>query len=343
MIFVMALGTLGLSTQGKTVKEYKEPASKAESSAKSFDILWRNPTDISSRNLIYGEGGRDRAPHGKMTFVKEDLDGTNPKFILHDSQGTKWQVKLGTEPRPEVAASRLVWAVGYFVNEDYFVKDLQIENMPPQVHRGQEMIGPNGFVHNVRLKRYSKDEKKIANWKWSQDPFRNTREYNGLRTLMAVINNWDVKDENNSVYEIKDANTRPERIFMVSDLGASFGTTHLVRHNQLTKGNLDYYKDTVLIRRIRSGYVDFATPQRPALVVLVNPKEFFTRVRLDWIAKHVPVDDARWMGHLLGELSPAQIRDAFRAADYSPNEVDGFATILENRIGQLNDLPSRPE
>jgi hypothetical protein len=336
MIVLLALGTATLSVPAKTAKEYKQAASKAESA----EVLWRNPADIRSRNLMYGAGGKEHAPHGKMMFVKEDLDGTNPKFILHDSQGVKWQVKLGTEPRPEVAASRLVWAAGYFVNEDYFVKDLQMEDMPPRVRRGQSMIGPGGFVHNVRLKRYSQDEKKIGDWRWSDDPFRGTREYNALRTLMALINNWDLKDENNSVYEIKaPANGQPERIFMVSDLGASFGTTHLVRHNELTKGNLDDYRNTALIRRMQPGYVDFTTPQRPALVALVNPKQFFMRVRLDWIGRHIPVNDARWMGHLLAELSPSQIRDAFRAADYSPAEVEGFAAILENRIAQLSDLP----
>ena len=35
----------------------------------------------------------------------------------------KWRVKLGVEARPETVASRLVWAVGYYANEDYFLPE----------------------------------------------------------------------------------------------------------------------------------------------------------------------------------------------------------------------------
>jgi hypothetical protein len=37
-------------------------------------------------------------------------------------------------------------------------------------------------------------------------------------------------------------------------------------------------------------------------------------------------------------LTPKQIRDAFRAGGYSPEQSEGFAIIVEKRIGQLNAL-----
>jgi hypothetical protein len=37
-------------------------------------------------------------------------------------------------------------------------------------------------------------------------------------------------------------------------------------------------------------------------------------------------------------LSPDQVRDAFRAAGYSPEEVDGFTAVVEQRIGELTEL-----
>jgi hypothetical protein len=83
-------------------------------------VLWRNPTDIKLRDLRYGEGGERHAPHTTVfAFVKEDLDGTIPKFVVIDNTGSQRTVKLGAEAKLEVAASRLVWAVGYFANEDY--------------------------------------------------------------------------------------------------------------------------------------------------------------------------------------------------------------------------------
>jgi len=44
------------------------------------------------------------------------------------------------------------------------------------------------------------------------------------------------------------------------------------------------------------------------------------------------------MGQLLARLSPEQIRDAFRAAGYTPEETEGFAKVVERRIGALTAL-----
>lgn len=296
-------------------------------------VMWREPADIESRDLFYGIGGKEHVPHGTVTFVKEDLDGTNPKFVVTDQDGQKWKVKLGLEVRPETTATRLVWAVGYYTNEDYFVQELQVRGLPAKLHRGQELIGLDGTVRNVRLKRESKEERKIGNWLWRHDAFTGTRELNGLKVMMALINNWDLKDENNGVYEEEG-----ERIYMVSDLGASFGAAGRTWPRQKSKDNLEAYQLSKFIRRVTASTVDFQVPARPRYVYWVNPKEYMGRVHLEWIGKNVPRADARWMGAWLRRLSPTQIRDAFRAGGYSPREANEFAGILERRIALLTDL-----
>ena len=120
--------------------------------------MWTDPVDITSRDLLYGPGGSAHVPHGPFTFVKEDLDGTSPKFVVKDGDGVKWKVKMGIEARPEIVASRIVWAVGYYASDDYFVPKLQVQGMPARLHRGQKLVGPNGTVCNVRLKRESTEE-----------------------------------------------------------------------------------------------------------------------------------------------------------------------------------------
>ena len=84
--------------------------------------------------------------------------------------------------------------------------------------------------------------------------------------------------------------------------------------------------------------VDFDVPRRPDWIVLANTPEFARRLHLRWIGRGIPRDDARWMGHLLAELTPDQIRDAFRAGGYAPREIDEFTDILEARIAELNRL-----
>ncbi len=67
-------------------------------------------------------------------------------------------------------------------------------------------------------------------------------------------------------------------------------------------------------------------------------KLFFDLVGSHWIGHHIPRADVRWIASLLEQLSPKQIRDAFRAAGYSPTEVEAFATALEARIASLARL-----
>jgi len=321
------LFTAGLVSGGDKKDKAADPAAIASAKA----VLWTDPADIASRDLYYGPGGKEHVPHGPFKFVKEDLDGTNPKFTIKDQEGVKWKVKMGIEARPETVATRIVWAVGYRTNEDYFVPELQVEGMPAKLQRGQELIGPNGAVQNVRLKR--EDEKKVGTWAWRDDPFSGTREFNGLRTLMAVINNWDLKDVNNAIYDVGG-----RHFFEVSDLGASFGCAGRCWPRDRTKGDVEKYKESKFIDKVTPETVSFETPARPRYVYAVNPKEYMSRIHLEWIGDKIPRADAKWMGSLLAQLSPQQIRDAFRAAGYSPAEADEFSKVMESRISALTQL-----
>jgi len=297
-------------------------------------VLWVEPTDLTSRDLFYGSGGKEHDPKGPFTFLKEDLDGTNAKFEVKDPDGVKWKVKLGAETGPETVASRLVWAVGYFTNEDYFLRDIAIVGLPGKLKRGQSLRLAGDKFDNVRLKRSEKGAKGEGYWKWKDNPFVKTREMNGLRTLMAVLNNWDLKDVNNSIIPGQNGSD----IYLVKDLGASFGTDHLVRSHDVAKGNTESYRDSRFIVKKNTQTVDFATPGRPSLAFAINPHETFSRTSMEWIGDDIPVEDARWMGGLLGQLSATQIREAFRAGGYGPEFTEAFAKVLEQRIADLKAL-----
>jgi len=337
-----------------TKKRHNAALGNAESAQSG--VLWLAPVDLESRNLFWGSGGESRAPHGtRFTFDKEDMSGSNPKLDVRADDQVKWKLKLGSEARPETAAARFVWAIGYFTTDNYLVPELRVDELPQHLHRGQNLVGPGGVLHDARLKRNPEGYEKAGTWKWKEDPFTETREYNGLRVLMALMNNWDLKDENNEVLERKKKNkdkesdpdhpdpdtpaaSRPERLFIVSDLGASFGTAGIGRQHNLRKGNLEFYKRSKFVVKATPEYVDFATPARPGMILLFNPQVYFMRVHLEWIGHHIPRADARWAGELLGRLSDAQIRDAFRAAGFSSEEIDGFTTIVEARINLLKNL-----
>ena len=327
---VVILPVPGAEKAGKDAK-----SRVTESAVSATPVLWRDPADLTSLNLFFGPGGKQHEPQPPFTFVKEDLNGTNPKFVVSDRSGVKWTAKLGTEARPETAATRLVWAAGYFADEDYFLADMTVDGMPSHVKRGQNLVGPGGVLHNVRMKRHMAGREKAGIWKWRDNPFSGTRELDGLRVMMAVIDNWDLKDVNNVIYKEKH---KPEPIYVVSDLGASFASANESFPLEHAKGNLEKYSGSKFIEKVTEDSVSFATPGRPSVMYAPALPRYMMRVKMGWIGKDIPRAHAKWMGELLSRLSPEQIRDAFRAAGYSVEEVETFATIVQRRISVLADL-----
>lgn len=305
--------------------------------AQSGQVLWQAPADLEQRDLLNGPGGKkDQPADGPFQFVEEKLGGTNPKFTATDASGVKWKVKLGAEARPETVATRFVWAVGYFADEDYFVQFAQLVGVPrSNLQRLNGWISKDSTITAARFEREFKAEKAHAQWAWRKNDFSGTRELNGLRILMATLNNWDLKDENNSVLRNKESG---RKTFEVSDLGATFGTNSYVAGHERSRGNLHAYEHSRFITHKTSDRVDFATPGMPTWVLIFNPKQFIARTRLRWIGRQIPRVDAKWMGILLGRLSSAQIRDAFRSGGYSQEEVERYSQVVERRIAELNAL-----
>src|SRR6266576_184188 len=327
-VFVLATALLSLLplAMGESPGEPSSPRPNA--------ILWKNPGDIRSRDLFYGPGGKEDQPKEPLTFEKEDNGGTNPKFDVRDSTGTKWKAKLGPEVRPETAATRLLWAVGFVSNQNYLLSDAKVNDMP-RLKRGQQLIGRDGDIRAVRLQKGPRG-KKVGTWSWRHNPFKGTREFNGLRVMMALLSNWDLKDENNAIYD--DTGKASSTLYEVSDLGASFGRSGDSYTNSITKNNLAAYKRSKFIAKVRAHDVSFNFPTHLPFLYVFNLPRFISYSRQHWIGQHIPRSDAKWVAARLSELSPKQIRDAFRAAGYSPEEVEAYASTVEARIAELQRL-----
>src|ERR1051326_3012470 len=182
--------------QKESKKEKKEE--RKEAAAQATPVLWKEPTDITSRDLFKGPGGDAMQPDlSKVTFESDETGGYSVKWNVRDGSGKKWTAKLGREGQAETAAVRLMWAVGYMTEVNYLVPCAHIVNAP-KPRKEIERCEGDGF-RNVRLKSKPEGEKTVGNWSWKENPFFRTKEFGGLLVMMALLNNWDLKDENNKI------------------------------------------------------------------------------------------------------------------------------------------------
>jgi hypothetical protein len=326
IIVILGVGGVDVDISGAE----QRATTKAIATSTSKPALWRNPGNVKSLDLFYGPGSKERAPKGPFTFVKELTGGATLKFEVVDQRGRHWIAKLGEEANSEIAASRLVWAAGYFTDEAYHMSEVRLPNMP-QTIRDSDSELKDGVLRNVRLEMILEEQKNLGEWSWSENPFVGTRELNGLRIMMALINNWDLKKANNAIYSV-GGSTR----YAVSDLGGSFGKTGGV--GSRTKSDLKDYAESKFIDKEEADVVDLKIKSRPFFLLAVDPYHYNKLASREKVGREIPRDDARWLGRLLSQLSTQQLRDCFRAAGYSPNEASGFALVVQRRIAALTRL-----
>ncbi len=123
---------------------------------------------------------------------------------------------------------------------------------------------------------------------------------------------------------------------MISDLGASLGRTG--NSFGRSRGVMKDYAETKFIKKVTPEYVDFVMHSRPFFLTIFYFPYYLSRTRMESVATHIPIADARWLGNRLGQFSPEQIRDCFRAAGFSPAEVEGYTRVVMQRIEALKKL-----
>ena len=289
----------------------KQPAPQGEK------VLWREPIDIESRDLFNGPGGESMKPNlSRVTFIRDQAGGGySINYRVRDGSGKIWIAKLRSEAQPETAAVRLVWAVGYMTEVNYLVPCVKIEGAPASSVKKCE----GGGFANVKFEARPATVKRGENWLWASNPFSGTKEFQGMIVLMSLMNNWDLKDDNNRIVFVPDAPGGPELRYILSDLGATFGKTGGFLSRSRNKPE-DFVKSK-FIEGVEGGRVKFAYSGKNS-----------------GLFSNITVEQARWIGSLLARLSDKQLSDAFRAANYPPEEVQMLTTATRARINQLVNL-----
>lgn len=286
------------------VKTQKKDKAKGLPPGKA--VMWES-VDTGSLDLYDGPGGDAMRPDlSRIEFIKEEKGGHNKKYRIKDASGKVWVAKLGREARPETAAVRLLWALGYKTEINYLVPTITIPG--------------KGTFQNVRLEARPDNIDRLEEWKWRDNPFVGTKELQGLKMMMVFMTNWDVLDLQNQVLDVGNENH-----FIVSDLGSTFGRLGnnnlpvIYRFGRKT-GSPKHYARTKFIREVEDG--------RVVLSYKGKNRGLF---------KGFTIDDARWLAARLNQLSDQQIGDAFRAANYSPADIATYTRAVKSKITELNN------
>ena len=299
VLFVFLFFIPGISAQKR-----KKPAANV---GHGKNVLWER-VDVARQDLFHGPGGEAMQPDlSRIKFIKQEKGGHNKKYRIVDGSGRTWVAKLGTEARPETAAVRLLYGLGYKTEINYLVPTITIPG--------------KGTFRNVRLEARPDNIERLYEWKWKQNPFVGTRPLQGLKMMMVFMTNYDVLDLQNKVLQVGD-----ERHFIVSDLGSTFGK---LGNNNLpiffrlgrSTGKPNDYIRTKFIRRVKNGKIELSYKGKSRSVF-----------------KNISMADGRWLYSQLRQLQDRQIEDAFRSAAYSPSEVEIYRRAVRNKIDELRNV-----
>src|SRR5258705_6820438 len=227
-----------------------------------------------------------------ISFIKEEKGGNSKKYRLRDGSGREWVVKVGKEAQSETSAVRLLWGVGYLTEINYLV---------PRV-----TIPGKGTFTNARFEARPEDWKRVQEWKWSRNPFIGTPEYQGLKVMMAFLNNWDIKDSNNQIIYLR-GNGGAELRYIISDLGATFGhasTTPLFWRFTRSRNNPTNYATSNFLEKLKGDrvYLHYGGKNRG-------------------LFRDISIRDAEWIGGLFAQFNDQPPSEALPGANHTPGQI----------------------
>lgn len=284
------------------------------------DILWQDRGDVSQLDFAAGPGGPDGSPQAPFDFVKEDTSGSYPKVTVKDARGRTWVVKFGREVRSEPFASRIAWAAGYYVEPSYFVPQGVIQGVH-DLHRARTSIESNGAFKDARFQVRDPEYVYSAkhNWSWKNNPFRGTREMNGLKVILMLTSNWDNKDArdkdegpNTGVFEHDGS-----YIYAFTDWGGTMGRWGNVAQRSVWECK---------------GFAD----QTPLFLDSAGKKLIWGyRGRHTDFSDDVTRPDVEWIAGILAKITDDQLRAGLKASGATPGEAECFTQELRRRVEKL--------
>jgi hypothetical protein len=265
-----------------------------------------NPVDTAAADLFNGPWGEAYAPDPESTyvFVEAKIKGASPGMTVEDASGRAWSVKQGREASVEPTLSRVLSALGYHQPPVFFLRSFVLS-------RDGRIARAEGGRFRPKIPGF----REAGDWSWQQNPFVGTPPYQGLLVVLLLFNSSDLKNDNNSIYELAEPRESASRWFVVRDIGAALGETARI---DPPRGNPDLFEQAPFITGVRDGFVEFA----------------YEGWHQELVRRRITPADVAWACTRLAQLSDRQWGDAFRAGGYDPNTADRFIRRIKLKIAE---------
>ena len=289
-------------------------------------LLWREPKPATIEDWKCGFEGCACAPAPPFQFVKEDAAGTSAKLELKDAQGRAWAVKFGGKAITEPFGYRFVTAVGYFAEPSYYVASGVIQGAP-QLHRGSQYVKSDGSFRNARFQIRDKkfDFVKDSAWSITENPFRGTHELAGLKILLMLLSNWDVKDNrdlaegpNTAIFRVTEAGG-PVQFYSFFDWGSTLGYWGGLMRRDRSDCSA-YALDTLkFVKRTGNGAIEWG----------------YSGKRDKDVTSGITVEDIRWLLQYLHRITPEEIHAGLKASGATDRQTACWSDSIQARLRQL--------
>ena len=291
------------------------------------------PTDIPSMDLRVGPTGSGSfEPSATITcdYTDRKFSGASPKFGCRLPNGDELKVKYGGsngEVYAEVAASRLLWALGFGADRMYSVKVI-CRGCPERIggilrSNGDRVIDP------AAVERKIDGEEMLARWKWSElDRIdasaggATPAERDALKLLAVLLQHSDSKPDQQRLVcldnDTSSQGTCATPLMMINDLGITFGRANPFNQQPRASVNLAEWARLPIWREATGCIGNLGGSWTGTL-------------------KHPSISEAgrQFLADLLAQLSDQQMRDMFETARITlrpraPGDGrSGFPTIDE--------------
>jgi hypothetical protein len=285
--------------------------------------LWK-PTDVASKDLKKGPAEADGfEPGALVTCAYRDrvMSGKTPKFTCELAPGDEIKVKYGAdngEVYAEVAATRLLWALGFPADRVYPVR-VECQGCSPDPHSkkgetaGQMLFDPAAVER--KMKGVAMEVSTDSGWAWPE--LDEVREAEGgaprahrdaLKLLAVLLQHGDNKAAQQRLVcaskEDDEGTGCSEPWMIVQDLGVTFGRANLFNRGATGSVNYEEWSEVPVWADVPSCIGILAPSQSGSME---NP--------------HISEAGRKFLAGLLVQLSDRQLRDLFETARFAERKT----------------------